>query len=401
MTSFIKFVLFIGLLSIVSSQANFGSFYLQIICSEEQEAAQPCYCCRRSCWVKTAETTTQYFGKLLGERNGAKTMFSLSMMRKCMSNQCNSFCSDSTIQDNILGEFDMDNTWNQLELWFTHHKIFERCLDFRIGPTEDEPELAEAGSHDREIWTNDEEERHERSSVKETDHADAGQFAPFGHTSGSQAYSHPSGWLLPHTNVNAEEKEQAQLAMFHCIANQLFGGPLPRAVTNDFRDTTLNSVKKMGSKIERMTTTTGESITGISTSSNFSANEKYKEACEHYLSTPLCQHRLFQNSSDRLKLLFHPKVYSQMPQRVKRDNPTGKFLFENDMRKGPKLLMTRKELDEKWASLREQEKSVWYALAEAVNEERRLQVELGYIVKKTPKSAALRNSSRCYTKYNF
>ncbi|CAL2048682.1 unnamed protein product [Caenorhabditis brenneri] len=93
MFSFIKFALFIAVFAVVAFQGDTGSFFLPITCSVQQQAVQPCFCCRRSCWVGIAQMTTKYFGNIPGERNDAEAMFALSMMRKCMENQCHALCS--------------------------------------------------------------------------------------------------------------------------------------------------------------------------------------------------------------------------------------------------------------------------------------------------------------------
>ncbi|CAL2034307.1 unnamed protein product [Caenorhabditis brenneri] len=229
--------------------------------------------------------------------------------------------------------------------------------------------------------------------------------------------------------------ELAQSAILYSVANQLCGAPPPLPVHYNQHDTTLNSILRMQSKIEKMTTVDGAPITGLGhnyssdspvmypslASSQFPYREfqnvgttssadhgminsvppvvndhisppatptppvdmvLYRKAVAHVETTSICQDpRLKLYNDGQQKLFFDKDSSDRVPQYVRRDHPTARWLFENHIRKTAlRKKPKRSDFEEKWNELTEEERQEWKDLAHEASAERNYQIRSRFIV---------------------
>ncbi|EGT37495.1 hypothetical protein CAEBREN_25334 [Caenorhabditis brenneri] len=233
--------------------------------------------------------------------------------------------------------------------------------------------------------------------------------------------------------------ELAQSAILYSVANQLCGAPPPLPVHYNQHDTTLNSILRMQSKIEKMTTVDGAPITGLSsnlplgfptfqyqeiqnvgTTSNADHGMSnpvppvvnghdsppgtptppnntvlYQKAKAHVEQTSICRDpRLKLYTDSQQKLFFDPSCY-QVPQFVRRDHPTARWLFENHIRKtAERKKPKRSDFEEKWNELTEEEKQEWKDLAHEASAERNYQIRSRFIIQKGLENKTRRKNGR-------
>jgi len=62
-------------------------------CDLEQEAAQPCRCCKMRCWYDVAQAAKHELGHVPGEAGEQEVLATLKVIRACMIAQCATVCS--------------------------------------------------------------------------------------------------------------------------------------------------------------------------------------------------------------------------------------------------------------------------------------------------------------------